>query len=238
MWGGEYVVLDDNLETLNREEDLLGISLYENFCSFEMNNRDLASKNYYDKVKFIEENSKFWNKIDVLAEAEKYFDFENAKTVKYSGYLVNHTKKQAIDLADYFARSVSLTSKGLEEYAIDAIPPLTETGGGLGMALFDGLSVDSTEQLNGVWRSDLLQIVDELPSEYTVITCCFAAILRKAFYCENKFGLDKENLILADNNGKKFEVVSLSVRMTRGRSSYIKIEANDDGVRYMPVVCD
>ncbi|GHT99472.1 hypothetical protein FACS1894126_5730 [Alphaproteobacteria bacterium] len=183
MWGGGHVVIRDNLEMFDRKEELLGISTYENLYSFEINNEDLESKNYYDKIKFIEENSKLWNKISVWNEAKKYFDLKNTKSVKYSGFLVNHTKRQAIDLADYYVQSVSLTSEDDDEYVIDVIPALTETGEGLEMALFNGLSTDTTEQQRGTWRADLLQIVDELPSEYEVVTYCFAEVWGRARYC-------------------------------------------------------
>jgi hypothetical protein len=139
------------------------------------------------------------------------------------------------NLADYYAQSASLSSN--IEYAIDVIPPLTETGGGLEMALFDGLSTDTTEQLRKTWRSDLLQIVDDLPSEYKVIACCFAEVWGRARYCKNKFGLNGENFILADNNGKKFEAVRFSLRVERGRPSYIKVIVDEDGVCYKPVAC-
>ncbi|MDR1365980.1 MAG: hypothetical protein LBJ03_02715 [Holosporales bacterium] len=36
----------------------------------------------------------------------------------------------------------------------------------------------------------------------------------------NKFGADKENLILADNNGKKLNTSGFSLKMKRGRPSY------------------
>jgi hypothetical protein len=52
---------------------------------------------------------------------------------------VNHTKKQALDLGDYHKKSLSMTRNG-DLYAIDPISALTETGGGLEMALFEGMT--------------------------------------------------------------------------------------------------
>jgi hypothetical protein len=65
------------------------------------------------------------------------------------------------------------TQKG-DEYAIDLIPVLTETGGGAIMAFLDGIAEETTEQLAGGWCGDLLQIVDRLPDDYSLINCCFA----------------------------------------------------------------
>jgi hypothetical protein len=236
MWGGHYVSIDGEFEKFNEEEDLLGISTYNDLSCFMTDDKE-HSESYCNKVKFIMENNKLWNRINVWEEAKKYFDWKNTKSVLYSGYLVNHTKKKAVDLAAYYAQSISLFSNK-SEYAIDLIPPLTETGGGLEMALFDGLSTDSTEQFRGIWRSDLLQIVNELPSGYDLIRCCFAEVYRRALYCYNKFGVDKENLVLADSDGRKFVAAPISFRMTRGRPSFMKIEIDDDGISYIPVDCD
>ena len=59
-------------------------------------------------------------------------------------------------------RSLFLTRKG-DITTIDALPVLTETGKGAQMAFFDGVSVDSTEELAGTWCGDLLQILEALP---------------------------------------------------------------------------
>jgi hypothetical protein len=175
MWGGHYVVDEDIIEGYSRIEDLLGLSTYLDYDDFERSNDDdegdLKSKSYYDKVKFIEDNSKLWNRIDVWDEAGEYFDWENTHSVAYSGYLLNHTQKLAIDLADYYKQSKSLFGRDKIITTIDAVPVLTETGGGTQMALFDGVSTDSTEELAGTWCGDLLQIANEQPDDYKRINC-------------------------------------------------------------------
>ena len=106
MWGGGYVAIDNNLDCFSRNEDLLGISTYKNFESFDSESNDFDSKDY-DKIKFIGDNNKSWNMIDVWDEAEKYFDWEKNRSVSYNGYLLNHTQKLAVDLADYHKRSIT-----------------------------------------------------------------------------------------------------------------------------------
>ena len=210
---------------------MYGISTY--LDSYNLNDpyHNPNFKDYEDKIKFVEENNKLWNRIDVWGEAEEYFDWDTTHCVKYSGYLLNHTKKMAIDLADYYRKSKYATKYGWDTL-IDALPVLTETGGGTPMAFFDGISVETTEELAGTWCGDLLQIVDDLPKDYQIINCCFAEIWSKVRDCYHKFGINKDNLILQDDNGKLLEVVSLNVYFKRGQSRYVKAEADDNGVKY------
>ena len=65
MWGGGYVALDDNIANFSRTEDLLGISTYKDYEDFKYNNDELENKSYYDKVKYIGENSNLWTRINV-----------------------------------------------------------------------------------------------------------------------------------------------------------------------------
>lgn len=234
MWCGGYIVLNDAIKDFLSEEQLLGISITEDLKSFQNYDEDLADKVYYDKIKFIDENSKSWTRMDVWSDARKYFDFENSEREKYNGYLVNHTKKQAINLKDYYDKSVSLTKEN-EEYSIDLIPPLTETGGGTLMALFDGCSADVTEHLVGTWCGDLLQIVEELPENYEEISCCFASVWEKADYCKREFGLDDEQFILKNDNKERFECVRLSLNMDRGSVCNIQCKIDEDRIRYKPI---
>ena len=234
MWGGGYVVIDDNLKDFSRTEDLLGISTYEDYESFERNNDEIESKSYYDKIKVIKEHSGTWTRIKVYQEALEYFDWKNTHSVKYSGYLVNHIKKVAVDLADYYKQSRFLSNDS-KDMAIDAVPVLTETGGGIGMALFNGTSADSTEELAGKWCGDLLQIVDGLPEDYKLINCCFAEVWQRADYCYYTFGINDNKFLLNDNNGNLYKAVKLNLFGKRGPSSHIKVEVNEDKMKYIPM---
>ena len=244
MWGGGYVVIDDYLEDPSlRTEDLLGISTYEDYESFERNDEeDLQSKSYYDRIKFIDDNNKLWNRIDVWDKAKEYFNRKNTHSVKYSGYLINHTKKLAVDLADYYKQSRFFSDEGddgsIDDMSIDAVPVLTETGGGTQMALFEGVSTDSTEELAGSWCGDLLQIVDDLPSDYEVINCCFAEVWRRAFYCYKTFGLNKDGLLLKNESGELYEGTTLNVFGKRGLPCLLRVELTENKTRYIPVYKD
>ena len=233
MWGGEYVVIDDNLQDFSRDEELWGISTYEDYESFEDNNDDLQSKGYYDKVKLVEEYSRLWKRIFINDEAIEYFDWDNTKSVRYVGFLVNHTAKLAIDLADYYLKSRSMSKDG-EIMSIDLIPVLSETGGGTGMVFFDGVSTDSTEDLAGEWCGDLMQIVDELPIGYELVNCCFSEVWNRARYCYYTFGTNENGYLL--NNCKLFECARLSLLGKRYLPCYIKVEETDDTMSFIPVL--
>ena len=234
MWGGVYVAIDDNLENIYRFEDLLGISTYMDYEDFERNTDDLPGKRYYDKAKFFGDFYKKWNRIEVWDEAIQYFGGNHAHSVKYTGYLVNHTQKKAIDLADYSKRSAAIDRSGIVS-TIDLAPVLTETGGGTGMVLFNGLSADTTEALAGTWRADLLQILDDLPEGYEIINCCFADVWDRAKYCQQTYGLNENGFVLGDDNGKLYEAAALSVRGKRGQLSNVKVETDGNTVRYIPI---
>jgi hypothetical protein len=233
MWGGAYVAIDDNLENFSRIEDLLGISTYDKFKYFENAKR----KSYYDKIKFVRDNYNSWNHINVWDEAMEYFyagniDSVEYSSVEYSGYLVNHTQKLAIDLADYYEQSKYYDRDFYIECSIDAVPVLTETGDGARMAFFDGVSVDSTEELAGTWCGDLLQIVDDLPEEYKLINCCFAEIWSRASYCYHTFGINKDELVLSDDKGTCYKCGFFNISGKRIHVSYIKAEKIEKGIRY------
>jgi hypothetical protein len=231
MWGGQYVLLDDKLAEFSRKEDLLGISTYINREDFELNDKGWSGKDYYDKVKFIIENSERWNTIKVWEESREYFDWGNTHSVEYSGYLVNHTQKLAVDLADYFEQS-RFFSGYREDMTIDAVPVLTETGGGTQMALFNGVAADSTEELAEEWCGDLLQIVDEPMKDYKIINCCFSEIWQRAGYCFRAFGVNDEQYLLKDNSGRLYTAAPLSIRGNREREGALYIETRRETIKF------
>ena len=100
IWGGNYIELDNDLKYFPRFEDLLGLSTYHhNYDEY----KDLENKKTYNEIKFIETASKMWERIGVGIETLKeYFKLTHVQSIKYSGYLVNHTQELAIDLADYY----------------------------------------------------------------------------------------------------------------------------------------
>jgi len=234
MWGGGYVAIDDYLAKVSKQEVLLGISTYDDFEDFEERNEDYLNKSYYDKVKFIQENSKTWKRISVWDEAQEYFDRDNTHSVTYTGFLLNHTQKQAVDLSDYHKRSTFFSDK-YTLMAIDAIPVLTETGGGAQMAYFDGVSAESTEWLAGSWCGDLLQIAGSLPDDYNVINCCFAEVWSRAKYYYHKFGVDSDGLILRNDEGELYEAAALSVFGKRGQLNNFRVELTEDQIIYKAV---
>lgn len=237
MWGGEYMLIDDNLEYVSRTEELLGISTYTAYEDYEEINSNLEEKSYYEKVRFIGDNNKLWNRINVNEEAKQYFDFENRHTVKYSGFLVNHTKKLAINLADYYKKSKSMINNTI--IVIDPVPALTETGGGIAMALLDGLAADSTEYLAEQWCGDLLQIVDELDNGYELINCCFAEIRSRMNYCYETYGISKDGYVLKNENGDLYEATSLDIFRKRIPSTYyFKVELTEKYIKCIPVKVD
>ncbi|OUM67785.1 hypothetical protein PIROE2DRAFT_4741 [Piromyces sp. E2] len=158
------------------------------------NNLDFPIKSYQDAIMFINNNHKTWKKIEI----------DEPTPVTYTGYLVNHSKKQAVNLKDYYENSVCITRNN-HNFLIDIIPPLTETGGGTEMALFDGASSDVTENLVGKWCGDLLQLVDECPKDYKVLSCCFSTLWERARYCNREYGIDKYGFLLKNDKANKKE---------------------------------
>jgi len=119
--------------------------------------------------------------------------------------------------------------------AIDAVPVLTETGGGAEMAYFDGVSYDSTEELAGEWCGDLLQIVDVLPDGYETIDCCFADVWQRAKYCRRTFGTNKGGYILGGDDNSLYQAAPIDILGERGLPCYIKIEETQDETKYIPI---
>ena len=237
LWGGVYVALWDNVQKFSRTEDLFGLSTYLSFDDFERNNENIESKPYFDKVQFIGEKHEMWDRIDVWDEAKAYFNYAETKSVKMSGFLLNHDKKIAIDLSDYFAKSVVSFRERDDIFAIDAIPVLTETGEGTCMVFDEGVSIDSTEDLAETWCGDLLQIGDDLPESYELIPCCFADMWSKVILCRRLFGTDEDNFVLRDRKGNLFECAITNFDFSNKklyrlpRICNIKIEEKAD-VRY------
>jgi hypothetical protein len=226
MWGGDEVI--EYISEINDEEYLLGLSTFLNSDNFNLDSEELKETDY-SKIDFIDKNSKLWDHIDLEDEAIDYFDWERNKSVKYSGYLVNHTKKSAIDLKDFFKKSTAL--RQYTKFVIDAVPFLTETGGGIEMAILNGITTESTENLSGTWCSDLLQIVDTLPDGYELINCCISPIGERAIYCFTKYGVNYDGLLLKDTQGNLFTGCKLSVFTNeRGPTYYIKPSIEKKGL--------
>lgn len=237
MWAGGYIMDHDNLECITRFEDLLGISTCIHYIDFGEDNSNSEDKSYYDKVQLIKRNTKHWNRITVYDEAMKYFDWKKNHSVKYSGYLINHTQKLAINLADYYESSRYQNEDGIN-IVVDPIPVLTETGGGIQMLFFDGSTSEKTFELAETWCGDLLQIVDTLPESYTVIQCYFSEVQGMVQYCYRKFGADEEGYVLRGNDGRLFLATAYNLYGERGREYYMKAEIHkDEGiVKFIPIV--
>jgi hypothetical protein len=238
MWGGDDVVTEDNIKRFPRQQDLLGLSTYLGYDFFKLNNHDLKSKSYHKDVEFIEEKGKLWKKIKVEDDVlKKYFNWEKTHSVKYSGYLLNHTKKLAVDIADYCEQSKGLSESG-EEVVIDLVPVLTETGGGTEMALLKGTSIETTEKLAGTWCGDLLQIVDELPKKYKVISCCFAEIWHRIRYCYITFGTDKDDYILKNNAGERYNCINYNCFGQCSSARHVRVNKVDNKIQFCAEVID
>jgi hypothetical protein len=237
MWCGAYVVSDDFLAQELSEDILLGISAYTDREDIEGDNASNQhdDKNYHNNVEFIIKNTALWQRIDVRDKAKKFFDYENTHSVRYKGFLVNHTKKQALDMDDYYKNSLSMTRKE-DLYVIDPIPALTETGGGLERALFEGMISATTENLDMEWCGDLLQIVNDLPNGYERIDCCFAEIWGRARFCQRTYGVDEEDFLL--EQGKRFVCCKLNLFGKRSLDSFMKIKLSDNIVNFsaLPIV--
>lgn len=238
MWYGIYSFDKDFSKRFVTEEKLLGVSIREGWDIIKSRFGDYENEPFADKLRFIGENHETWNhRDDVWDKALDYYKSNN-RSVRYSGYLLNHSKKEAVDLRKYFEKSVSFTNTG-DMYLIDPIPPLTETGGGTEMALFDGCAVENTEHLIGTWCGDLLQIDKQLPEGYTVIDCCFAEVWGKAQYCRETFGLDKENFILKNKEGDRYEATKYNPftrEMKRCEPFNIQEIEKEDGIYFKSVL--
>ena len=138
MWGGDYVE-SFYIAGITRTEDLLGISTYIDTEIFDTISDYIPDESCNEKIALIKESSRLWETIDVWDEALKYFDYEHTKSVKYSGYLINHTKKLAVSLEHYYGKSI-YRLKDIYT-AIDPVPMLTDTSGGYLMALLNGVTM-------------------------------------------------------------------------------------------------
>jgi len=234
MWGGDEVRDCYDLSKVSKTEDLLGLSTYLEFEESDLTDPESEFKGCLDKVKFIYDNSKRWKKIKVWDDAKKYFNMDITHCVKYENFLVNHTQKLAIDMADYYNQSRAL-DESKEAYAIDLIPVLTETGGGSAMAFIQGIAEDTTEQLAGGWCGDLLQIVDRLPDGYSLINCCFTELHGKLNYCHIMFGSNKDGFLLKNDKGDLFKGAMLNFYGKRGPLSQIKVQKTKKSVKFIPV---
>ena len=231
MWGGYEVFIFDHLKKFSRTEDLLGFSTYCDKLNLTPEDYHRNSEESEEKIKFIAENSSRWEKMHVWDKAVAMF---KNKGNLYRGFLLNHTQKMAVDLSDYYKQSFYTNEKG-NEMAIDPIPVLTETGEGAQMLFFDGVAAESTEELAGTWCGDLLQIVDELPDGFQVINCCFAELLSMAKHYYRTFGVNKDDLIIANNDGKLYEIARLGFDYKRGPVLYLKITVEQDSIRISSV---
>ena len=231
MWGGDYVF--ENIQDIKCEEDLQGISTFLDYDFFEMNINDLANKDYYEKIKFIGDNNKTWKHFSVEDESIEYFNIDVTNSVSYIGYLVNHTKKLAVNLADYYEKSVSIECD--IEMAIDLLPALTETGGGIIMALDGFVTLNTTEDLAGKWCGDLLEIVDTMPEGYEIINCCFSRCEERTKYCYTNFGKNRDGLLLNDKNGTLYNGIQLGFFGDRGMPCNFLIKEDKHTVYFKPI---
>jgi hypothetical protein len=232
MWGGDYVVIDDFLAEALSEDILLGISTYIGSENIEINRwaNQQDDEHYHNNTEFIIKHTALWKRLCVLDKAIAFFDYEHTQSVRYKGFLVNHTQKLAIDLGDYYKKSLSMT-KNRDLYVIDPIPVLTETGGGVSIALCDGMTSITTEDLAMEWCGDLLQIVNTLPKGYECIDCCFADVWSRARFCYKEYGVDEEDFLL-EQQGKRLICCRLNLHEKRSLDSFMKVTVADGKVKY------
>jgi len=243
MWCGNYLYQDyDFLKTVNNETLLLALSTAYG-DDFDINNYDEEGREFIesciDKYHFIRDNYNTWNRINVSAEALEYFDYKNTKTVKYDGFLVNHFKKQAINLKEYFDKSKYYKNGRLA--VVDIIPVLTESGGGTACIQKHWLLADTTEDMACKWFGDMLQIVDECPNDYEIIQCCFAPCVEKATYCYINYGADEDGFVYKNENKELLRIFTINYfeRIYRYKECYVKVtEIEGDNIHYSAVKVD
>jgi hypothetical protein len=170
MWGGEHVTLDRNITYFKRRSDLEGISTFTRPDVFDSEDVYTQDKIYCDKVAFVKNNYESWRRLDAREDA--------LRTIQYTGFLVNHTKRFAVDLEKYYEdSSFRKMVQGVEiQTTVDAIAVLTDTGGGVGMLSGECDAIDTLEHFAGQWCGDLLQITSEIPVSYAYIRFCFAEV--------------------------------------------------------------
>jgi len=245
MWLGSEALQGYNLNRLKRKEDLLGASVafYKEY--YEAKHADWGEE-YPEISLFISENYATWNRTSIEHQAIKELKDNGKSAVEYTGYLINHTRKEAINLVDYYNCSKGLFwNETTEEFVtvLDPIPILTDMDRGHLLAFFDGIPANVTENLAGRWAGDLLERIEDVPAnEYTIIDCCFVNIYPRAKYCLSKFGIDEEGWLIANEKGELFEGVTLSFLGTRSPKVRFKMEIQekDSGKRvvYNPVSID
>jgi hypothetical protein len=76
---------------------------------------------------------------------------------------------------------------------------------------------------------DLMQIAENVPEDYEIITCCFAHVKERANYCYHRFVTDDEDCVL-DADGKRFEAAGLSLFGKRGLPQYVKAQVEEDTI--------
>ncbi|MDR1871440.1 MAG: hypothetical protein LBS60_05860 [Deltaproteobacteria bacterium] len=231
MWFGDYAIADKGLKYFSGMSDLLGISACvkdeEDLLECDASDDDSRAK-----LQFIRENYKRWRSINIYYKAMAYFNYDDNRSVSYSGFLLNHSQKLAINLADYLQRSLSMLGRDFLG-AVDLIPVLTVSGGGADMAFFEGISWDTTEKLAQQWRGDSLQIVDEPPTNYPIINCCFADIWGRAKACRSLYGVDSSNYILGDKNGNRYECANSYISFFhRGPRHQVQVEFKENDILY------
>jgi hypothetical protein len=84
----------------------------------------------------------------------------------------------------------------------------------------------------------LLQIVDDVPKEYEIIHCCFADFKNKAHYCYCKFGLDRDNYLLKNSVGERFQGIPYSVWGKRGLGQYVRVKKQGENASFIPEFAD
>jgi len=232
IWGGNYIYDDYFFEEFsNSKEDLLALSVYMSYSKSELDTLRFSKKSNYDKKKKIGHLNNRWKDIVISDE-----NIRKNNSAIYKGYLINHTKKLAINLRKYYKQSVGdstiIGSKDL--FVIDAIPILTETGGGFTSALFAGITGDSTYKHRKKWCGDLLEIVNKIPRGYTVINFRFANIVDRYRYCCTKYGLDRDNYIL-NRNKKRLVGTKLTVFGGNDTKSYLKFNLLENHIEFVPI---
>jgi hypothetical protein len=249
MWCSRVVLYDFRTRKL-KDDILLGISThigrddleeyFEACVKEDIENNSESNqkhgKNYRNNAEFVIKNAASWQRMKVWDEAKEFFDYEHTKSVRYEGFLVNHTQKLAVDLGDYYKKSLSMTENRIL-YAIDPIPALTETGGGINMALLDGMKSATTEKLAEEWCGDLLQIVNDLPDGYKCIDCCFADLWGRTRFCYTEYGVDEADFLL-DQQGKRFVCCTLNLFGKRSLDGFMKVKLSDGTVHFSTLPVD
>jgi len=103
------------------------------------------------------------------------------------------------------------------------------------MALFEGMTPETTESLGGSWCGDLLQIVDELPQNFNLINCCFINLARRGWYIYDKYGTDDQNYLVKDKNNNRLVGHEINIIGKRAELVHLKVEKNKDRFCLDPV---